>query len=450
MATSPSDRTLPPMPPTAPIGGHLLPMRRDPLSFMLNNLHEYGDVVPLKFAHFNAFQVNHPDLIQDVLVKQARNFRKSPIYKVSVSDYLGNGLLISDGDYWKRQRKMMQPAFHTQRINAYAETMVHYTQQMLAEWQDGQQRDLAHEMMELTLFIVGKTLFDVDMRQRSAQIAESLEYMLEDVMQEAQAIVRLPEWIPTPRRMRKNRTIETLNEVVFGIINERRENFEDRGDLLSMLLAAESDDGERMTDQEVRDEALTIVLAGHETTANALTWTLYLLATHPQVEARLVEEIRDVLGDNPPTLADLPALPYTDQVLKEGMRLYPPAWSFGRQATTDVTLGDTLIRDREGVIISTYAVHRDPRWFPQPEHFDPTRFTPEREAELPRYAYFPFGGGPRICIGNNFAMMEAQLILASIVQQYHLTLPDGYTPQKEALLTLRPKNGMPVTLHKRD
>jgi len=450
-----SDRAnlVPAGPPKGLIAGHLLPMSRDPLKFFLSN-RQYGDVVRLQIGPITGYQISDPELLAEVLVRQASQFEKAPIYKRILSAYLGNGLLISDGDFWKRQRKLAQPAFHTRRVDAYAETMVGYTQSMLATWQPGQTRDIADEMMQLTLFIVGKTLFDVDFSADRSKIGEALEALLHDVMREARTLIPRPRWLPNPARRRKERTIALLDEVTYHIIQQRHEaiaaaGYEDRGDLLSMLMQARDDDDQPMTDKQLRDEALTIVLAGHETTANALTWTLYLLSQHPQVEATLYEEIQSVLGERPPTLADLKHMPYTEQVIKEGLRLYPPAWNYGRQAIAPVQLGDYTIPAYSVVFITPWAIHRDPRWYPQPERFDPGRFTPENEAARPRYAYLPFGGGPRVCIGSSFAMMEARLILALVIQRFRLTLAASQRVEPEPLLTLRPRYGMKMTLQRR-
>ncbi len=448
MATVTTPKKTPPSPPQGLIGGHLLKLT-DPVTFYMDNMRQYGDIVRLNFNGFTSYQVNHPDLIQQVLVQKASSFHKSPIYKRLLSVYLGDGLLISDGEFWKRQRKLAQPAFHTRRINAYAETMVDYSQQMLDEWQPGQQRDIAQEMMRLTLWIVGKTLFDADLSQSSGQVAEALEFLLDDIPSTAKQIIRLPRWIPTPTRNRRQQVIETLEGVMNPIIEERRRTGEDHGDLLSMLLLAQDDEGQGMTDQQVRDEALTLVLAGHETTANALTWTLYLLSQNPQAEQKLLEEVDAVLGGNPPTLDDLGKLQYTEMVLKEGMRLYPPAWSFGRQAIEDVRIGDYWIPERSGVMIVSYVVHRHPDYWDRPEQFQPERFTPEAEHARHKYAYFPFGGGSRICIGNAFAMMEARLILASIMQRYRLRLVPGHVVEPEPLITMRPRYGMQMMLEAR-
>lgn len=439
----------PPGPPTDFVGGHLLSMRRDSLGFFTSNMHQYGGLVHLKFRKYDAYQVNDPDLVQQVVTTQHRIWHKSVVYKNTLGDYLGDGLLISDGDFWKRQRRLMQPAFHTKRISAYAETMVENTRHMLDTWQTGEQRDIAHDMMELTLWIVGKTLFDVDLRHEQSMIAEALENLLHDVSTESRRVVPIPEWIPTPLKHRKQHTIELLNKVVMPIITERRKNLHDTGDLLSMLLLAEDEDGSKMSDKHVRDEALTLVLAGHETTANALTWTLYLLSQHPEIEAKLQAEVDNVLGNSAATLDDLKHLTYTEMVLKEGMRLYPPAWSFSRQAIEDTQLGDYHIKAKRMAVIIPYAIHRNEEYFPDPERFDPERFNADNEHTIPRYAYLPFGGGPRICIGNAFAMMEAKLILSAIVQRYQLRLAAGHQVVPEPLLTLRPKYGMAMDVQTR-
>lgn len=435
-----------PSPPVGWLGGHLLMYRRDPLNFLLRNAREYGDLVRIQLARWFIFQVNHPDDVQQVLTKQAHKFYKAVIYKSTLSEYLGNGLLVSDGDFWKRQRQLAQPAFHTKRIQAYADVMSEYTQRMLAKWADGQRRDIAREMMRLTLYIVAKTLFDADVSGERHKVAKALEVLLHSVIEESQIIVRLPDWVPTPARARKYWSIDTLHDITMGIIKERRASGEDKGDLLSMLLLAEGEGGDRMTDEQVRDEALTLFLAGHETTANALTWALYLLTQHPQIAQRLRDEVDGVLGKRVVTLADLPQLTYTEQVLKEAMRLYPPAWGFARQAVEDVTFAGYDFPKRTNFIIIPYVIHRDPRWFADPERFDPERFNAQNEPNITRYAYLPFGGGPRICIGNSFAMMEAKIILASIMQRFVLTRPSAQPAVPEALVTLRPKGGMPMRL----
>jgi len=437
---------LPPGKPPAFVGGNLLHYRRDPLGYMLENARDYGDLVRILFGKWYGFQVNHPDDVQQILVKQAHKVHKSVIYKTTLSEYLGNGLLISDGDYWRRQRKLAQPAFHTNRIAAYGQVMSDYSARMLESWQAGQVRNIADDMMKLTLYIVAKTLFDADVSQDSNRVGEALEVLLHSVIETSQALIRLPDWLPTPARSRKRWSIDTLHDFTMKVIRERRASGDDSGDLLSMLLHARDEDGQGMSDEQVRDEALTIFLAGHETTANAMTWTFYLLSQHPQVEAALHEELDRVLAGRQPSLDDLPALTYTEQVLKESMRLYPPAWSFGRQAIEDIELGGYTLPRGSVLIVLPYVIHRDARWFADPLSFDPTRWSPEREASIPKHAYLPFGGGPRVCIGNSFAMMEAKLILASVAQRYRLLLDSAQKVEPEPLVTLRPRYGMKMQL----
>jgi cytochrome P450 len=327
--------------------------------------------------------------------------------------------------------------------------MSDFSEAMLDKWRDGETRNIADDMMKLTLYIVAKTLFDSDVSDDSNEVAEALEVLLRSVIEQSQKIIRLPDWIPTPARQRKQWSIETLHHITMQIIRERRASAEDKGDLLSMLLLATNEDGEGMTDEQVRDEALTIFLAGHETTANAMTWTFYLLSQHPHIEERLYAEVSQVLNGRKPTLADVAQLPYTEQVIKESMRLYPPAWSFARSIVEDFEVRGYTLPKRSTVIILPYVIHRDARWFPNPDQFDPERFSSANEANFPRYAYLPFGGGPRICIGNSFAMMEAKIILASVVQRYHLHLPPNTPVTPEPLVTLRPKNGMRMRLQAR-
>lgn len=448
MTVAERDFSYPPGPATDMIGGHLLSLRRDSLGFLTNNM-AYGDLAHLKFLKYDAYQVNHPDLIAQVLTKDNAIWHKSPVYKHALRDYLGKGLLNSDGDFWRRQRKLMQPAFHVNRISAYAETMVTYAQRMLNDWHDGEIRDIAEDMMQVTLYVVGKTLFDTDLRSEAKHVAEALEYMLEDIIVDSASVFRLPDWIPTPRRMRKQRTIDLLNQVVMPMIEARRKSGEDTGDLLSMLLMAKDDNGEGMNDEQVRNEALTLVLAGHETTANTLTWTLYLLSQNPDSAEKLRQEVDSVLQNRLPTLANLKNLTYTEQVIKEAMRVYPPVWSVARQSREDTQLGEYPIRKYSTAVIPIWGVHHDERWYDNPYDFEPERWSDGRTDDLPRYAYLPFGGGPRICIGNSFAMMEAQLILASIVQRFKLTHVQGHKVEPEPLVTLRPKYGMKMTLEKR-
>jgi cytochrome P450 len=431
--------------------GNLGEYRKDTLNFERNVAASYGDVVRLRFAERRAFLVAHPDDIHKVLVTEANKYRKAPIYRVLLSRFLGNGLLTSDGDFWKRQRKLSQPAFHTKRIQAYADTMVDYTEDLLETWADGQVRDINHDMMRLTLSIVVKTLFNTEIGPQADRVGEALTTVLEATNAGLQSPLQmLPEWVPLPRNIRNKQGVRELDAIINGIISARRTSNEDTGDLLSMLLMAQDDDGSGMTDKQLRDEVVTLVLAGHETTANVLTWALYLLSQHPAEEAKLHEELATVLGGRVPTLADLRQLPYTGMVIKEAMRLYPPIPAFARESLEPVELGGYTLPAGAIIIISANVLHHDPRWWPEAETFMPERFSKENEKALHKYAYLPFGGGPRVCIGNSFAEMEAVLVLATITQKYQLRLsPDDQDVIPEPTLTLRPRHRLTLRLEAR-
>lgn len=420
------------------------PEEADFRQMIVDITHEYGDIAYWRFWPYNIYLISNPDLIHEVLVSKAKSFHKSPFYKTMLGKFMGDGLVVSDGEFWKRQRRLSQPAFHHKRIEAYATVMVDYTLAMLDQWQDNATYDIDHEMMRLTLSIVSKTLFDADVSGEETEVADALMVLQQISTEQGGALLPIPDWIPTPANRKRQGAIDALDRIVMRFITERRTSGQDTGDLLSMLLAATEEDGSGMTDKQVRDEAVTLFLAGHETTANALNWTWYLLAQHPEIEAALHAELDTVLAGRAPTFADLPALPYTHQVIKEAMRLYPPVWQLGRQAIEDVQIGQWTVPRDTLIFITPYVVHRDARWFEAPDSFRPERWTPEFEQQLPRYAYFPFGGGPRICIGNSFAMMEAALLLATIAQRYRLTLEPGQTIEPEALITLRPRYGIRV------
>lgn len=433
----------------------LLPARKaapktEFLQSFVNIRDKYGDIVYSKYGPFAVYMLFHPDHVHQVTVSSARQFNKSSFYKRILSKYLGNGMLISDGEYWRRQRRLAQPAFHSKRISNYADIMVQYTERTMAAWEDGAQRDIAGEMMQLTLNVVAKTLFDADVTKDAKEVGVALTEILEFMNARGQALFPTPEWLPTPHKLRQKRAADKLNAVLMPIIETRAASGEDKGDLLSMLLMTTDEEGTgQMSLQEVRDEAMTIFLAGHETTANALTWTFYLLSQHPEIAARLHQEVDTVLQGRAPTMADLKQLPYTLMIIKEAMRMYPPIWSFARQTTESVQIGEYTLPAGAEVFIYPYVTHHDARFFPDPMRFDPERFSEESEKQLPKFAYFPFGGGPRICIGNNFAMMEAQLVLATIASRYDLALTPDQKVEPEALITLRPKYGMRMITRQR-
>lgn len=427
--------------------GNLRQFADNRLEYLQHIAREYGDIVFLRFGPRKIYFLNHPDYVHYVLVKHPEKFNKSPLLKKNTRQAIGDGLLTSDGEFHARQRRLVQPAFHTRRISAYADVMVDYTQRMLATWEAGEQRDISHEMMELTMQIVAKVLFDADVSGDAEAIGKAITIGIETVSERVGRPLHLPEWVPTAKNRARRQASALLDTTIMQIINDRRASGEDRGDLLSMLLlAVDEHDGGQMTNKQVRDEAMTLFIAGHETTANALAWTLYLLAQHPEVEAKLLDELTQVLGDRAPGMADLPQLAYTEMVIKESMRLYPPAWVTTRLVVEEAHIGEYAIPKDSICILSPYTLHRDARYFAYPERFDPERFAPGYEERIPKYAYFPFGGGPRVCIGNSFAMMEAQLLLATMLQRFHLTLVPGQNVRPEPLVTLRAHAGIQMQL----
>jgi cytochrome P450 len=419
----------------------------DPLKYFTGLMREYGDLVSLRVLNFRILLLNHPDHIEDVLVNHPRKFIKGRVLKANKRVF-GSGLLTSEGDFWLRQRRLAQPAFHRVRIAGYASTMVKYTERLLHEWQDGEERDIHKEMMRLTLQIVGKTLFDADVEGDAHDVAKSMELLLE-LGADFRRTVLIPNWLPTPANLRLEGAIRKIEKVLYRIIAEKRASGRDAGDLLSMLLAAQDEDGSRMTDQQLRDEAITLFLAGHETTANTLSWTWWLLAQNPAVEAKLHVELRSVLGGRTPSLDDLPKLVYTNHIITESMRLYPPVWGTARTAIEDHEIAGYSVPKGSGVSFAQWTVHRDARWYDAPEEFRPERWEGDLLKRIPRFAYFPFGGGPRQCIGNSFALMEAALVLATIAQQYRFRLVEGHPVVPLASITLRPRYGIRAVLEAR-
>jgi cytochrome P450 len=408
---------------------------------------DYGDIVTMRYYNFRVFFVSHPDYIEQVLVTDNRKFIKGRILRKN-RQLFGNGLLTSEGDFWLRQRRLAQPAFHRGRVASYADTMVKYASRIANEWRDGEERDIHAEMMRLTLSIVAKTLFDADVDREARRVGQALEAIMH-LNSDFRKLLITPTWLPTPRKIRATFATAKLNRIIYRFIDERRASGTDNGDLLSMLLAARDDDGSRMTNRQLRDESITIFLAGHETTANALSWTWMLLAQNPQVEAKLHEELDRVLGGRAPTVDDLPNLRYTGHVVTESMRLYPPAWGMARIAIEDTEIAGYPIPKGCGVSLAQWVVHRDPRWFEAPLEFRPERWQGDLLKRIPRFAYFPFGGGPRQCIGNNFAVMEATLLLATLAQQFRISLMPGREIVPAASITLRPKTGIWGKIEKR-
>lgn len=421
---------------------------RDLLGALSRWYAEYGDTFAVYLDDDAHVFIRHPDDLHLVLVGAADRFIKDAQYrdaKAGVARFLGNGLVTSDGEFWRRQRKLSAPAFHARRIEAYAGLMVAETAVMLADWHDGARRDLTTDFGALTMRIVSRALFGTDVGDQAERIHAAVVAMQHYFSQNAP----WPTWVPTPRELAARQSKRDLDAIVYDIISRRRANPDpDRGDLLSMLLAARDDDDQPMTEQQLRDEIVTLFLAGHETTSNTLIWTFHALSQYPDVEAQLVDEVALVLGTGSaarlPTLADLERLPVTARVIKESQRRLPTVFGVGRESIAPVALRAGEIPAGTSVQLSIYHTHNDPRWYPNPERFDPDRFLPEREARLPRMAYLPFGGGPRICIGNGFALMEARLLLATIVSRYALDLAPDARVAHMLGLTVTPRYGMPM------
>jgi cytochrome P450 len=389
-------------------------------------------------------------MIKDVLVTHAHKFEKGRGLQLA-KRLLGEGLLTSEGDFHRRQRRLAQPAFHRQRIMSYGKVMVECADRIAERWRDGIVFDVAPEMSRLTLSIVGKTLFDADVESEAAEIGEALT---ETIRIWRMSTLPFGEWLeklPLPSTRRFKAARARLDATIYGFIEEHRAAGVDRGDLISMLLLARDaeGDGGGMTDEQLRDEAMTIFLAGHETTANALIWTWFLLAQNPDVEACLLGELKRVLSGRNPTVEDLPQLAYTEMVLAESMRLFPPAWIIGRRALQDYDVASYVIPAGSLVLTSQYVMHRDPRYFPNPDRFDPMRWSPEIRATRPKFSYFPFGGGPRLCLGEPFAWMEGVLVLATLAQRWQMELVPGHPVEPHPLITLRPKFGMRMLLRSR-
>jgi cytochrome P450 len=445
--------------PRRPILGTLIMPGRDPLALFERLARQYGDVVHFRMAGEQAYFVNHPQHVRDVLVTHQKNFTKSRGLE-RAKKLLGEGLLTSEGAAHLRQRRLLQPSFHRDRIAGYGAVMVDRAARMRDRWQPGAAFDVAKEMMRVTLSIVGKTLFDSDVDSKADEVGVAVTQVLEtfwlNLLPGSDFIERLP--VGPLRRARAART--RLDALIYALIAERRASERDHGDLLSMLIAAQDDDpvtrdlspaaGRGMTDRQIRDEAMTLLLAGHETTANALTWVWYLLSGHPEVERALHAEIDCVLDGRAPAVADLPRLPYLERVITETLRLYPPAWVIGRRAIAAYPVAEYQVPARGIVFMSPYIMHRDPRFYPEPRRFDPDRWTPEFRSALPPFAYFPFGGGARKCIGDQFALMELALVVATVAQQWRLRLVPGHTVVPQPLVTLRARHGMMMTAERRE
>ena len=439
----------PPGPKGTLILGVMSEFNRDTLGF-IERCRDYGDVVRMRFLYLTVHFIYNPDHIEYILSTNARNFIKSRSLRSPFFQRLvGNGLLTSEGEVWKRQRRLAQPAFHRQRISSYGDVMVEYAKRMISAWNNGEVRDIHRDMMRLTLEIVVKTLFNADVSGDADKVGRVLAQMVKPFASQATLKWILDNRLPTPTHRRFNEAAREIDEIVFRIIAERRSSGSDQGDLLSMLLAAHDEDGSQMSDRQLRDEVMTLFLAGHETTALTLSWAWYLLARSPDIEKKFHTELDEVLGSRSPAVTDMARLKYTEMIAKESMRLYPPAYGVGREAIQEFELGGYRVPAKSQLFMFQWVTQRDPRFFTEPERFYPDRWTEDFNNTLPKYAYFPFGGGPRACIGNYFAMMEIVLLLATIGQRFRFSLLPEHPVTLMPAMSLRPKDGIRVRIEKR-
>jgi cytochrome P450 len=430
--------------------------RGDRLGFLVRTARQYGGVARFGLRRRSVFLVTDPAAVKRVLQDNADNYGRKTRSLAALRETIGDGLLTTTGPAWWRNRRLMQPAFHKQRLGGFAGTIAEAAEDFAARatrlGAAGASFDLVPELARLTLRILGRCLFDRELTDEADAVGGAVQVVLHHTIEKLGSLIPLPGLVPTPKNLRFRRALRALDRVVLSLIEERRRGAgaAERGDLLTMLVSARDEEtGEGLGDRQLRDEVMTLLLAGHETTAMALSWTFYLLSLHPGVRRRLEDELAAALAGRAPALDDLPRLPYTRMVIEEAMRLYPPAWVITRSATGADELGGFAIPAGDMVLLSPYVTHHDPSLWEDPEGFDPERFAPGAEGGRPRYAYYPFGGGPHLCIGAGFAMMEATIVLATVAQRLRLDLEAGRPVAIEPLVTLRPSPGIWVTARPR-
>lgn len=436
-----------PHPKGNPLLGHRSALVRNQLEFLTKCASEYGDIVPLQLGQTPACLLNHPDYIEQVLKKRELFVKRGDLLR----KILGEGLITARGESWFRQRRLVQPVFHHKRIANYGEVMVDYTERLLQTWQDGEIRDIHTDMSFLTLDIVVKTIFNIDFNNSEAKtIGHALSESLNWIERRRKEIPVIGRLFSFPGNLRFQKAIQDMDETIYKVIHQHRKQKQDTGDLLSMLIQAEDEaDGSSMNDKQLRDEVATLMIAGHETTANTLAWAWMLLSQYPQVQDKLLVELKEVLNGKSPCIADIPQLRYTEMVIKEAMRLYPPVPMIPRKAAVDTEIGGYLIPAGCVLMMSQWVMHRHPRYFSEPLTFKPERWTDNLEKTLPSCVYFPFGDGPRICVGKSFALMEAVLLLATIAQKFEVKLVPDFNITLQVAVALRPRHGIKVVVTKR-
>lgn len=447
--------TVVPVHPGLPLVGNTLAVARDPLGTFTRLQRQYGRIVRINIGGRNQYLIFQPEDVKHVLQENHRNYGRSPAFRV-LKRFLGEGLLTSDGDFWRQQRRLAQPAFHRQKITVLASTMVQESAAWVAQLHTldlSRPINISQALMDVTMRIVCKTLFSTDAGSKLDGLSHSLETLNVLANKTLMSPIKLPTTWPTPRNVRYNRARKQVDDLIYEFIATRKRTGDRYDDLLDMLLYAEDEDtGERMPEKQLRDECVTLFTAGHETTAVSMAWTIYLLARNPAILERLQAEVATVLGPVMTEKGALPpveafrTLPYTMQVVQEAMRMYPPAWAMSRMALADDHIGPYRIPKGDTVVVSPYLLHHDPAHWPNPEHFDPDRFAPSADAGRPAYAYLPFGGGPRLCIGNQFALMEMQILLALLVQAFAIEQVDPNPIRPQPLITLRPSRPVHVQL----
>ncbi len=435
-----------------PLIGSLPEHTKDRLSLYLRVAQQCGDVGSFHFGPFRVIFFNTSENVHRVFVEHANDFDKGAAIHNAFRPIIGNGIFTSEGDFHRRQRKLMAPSFQPRHIISYADTMSHYSELIQQGWSEAETIDVSQEMTHLTMSIIGKVLFDADVFTEADELGAAMTTVLSHTSHTLSELFPIPLSWPTKRNRNTRQAIAVLRGRIQKLIDERRADTQERSDFLSVLLHSKDEDGSYMSDEQAIDEALTLFGAGHETTATALAWVWHLLALHPDIYEKVQEEVDTVLQGHTPTYADLAHLPYCLQVFKETMRLYPPAYAISRAPLHDVNIDGYKVRKGKDIVfVSPYTLHRRPDYFPEPEKFDPERFTPENEKKLARYAYMPFGAGPRVCIGNHFAMMEGHLLLATLAQRVTFELvPDQIIePDPLKTVTIRPRNGVNMVVHRR-